>query len=239
MQKNIFPQQRDPVRGGTTLIGIIIIVAVAVVIFGGVFAYQYFAVKNNNQLQVLNENQNITDKTKIDETANLAPSEVEGWKTYTNTEYGFEFKYPNEYYGEKNIIVKENKFYVGGISGQFVELFNKKVDETLEEAIYRIVLDKYPSPECKIKTEKLSANNYRGEYIRAEIYSLSSNSNNSVFPDNSLCNEKYAQTNGLRYFIYNPLVPDKFAFLDIGQYGITIGDKNNTSWQETFKFINK
>ena len=52
MQKNIFPPQRDPVRGGTTLIGIIIIVAVAVVIFGGVFAYQYFAVKNNKQLFV-------------------------------------------------------------------------------------------------------------------------------------------------------------------------------------------
>ncbi len=57
-QKGIFPSQRDLARGGTTLlVGIIIIVVAAIVIFGGVFAYQYFATKVNNEAQ------NQTDQT--------------------------------------------------------------------------------------------------------------------------------------------------------------------------------
>ena len=57
----------------STLVGIIIIVVIVVIAFGGVFAYQYFS------------------KSQI---AGPAPSNVEGWKTYANTEYGFEVQYP-------------------------------------------------------------------------------------------------------------------------------------------------
>ncbi len=51
MQKNV-----------PTLIGIIIIVVATILIFGGVFTYQYFAVKQNNQLQILNEEKNKADR---------------------------------------------------------------------------------------------------------------------------------------------------------------------------------
>ncbi len=50
----------------STLTGIIIILATAVLLFGGVFGWQYYLVKN----------------------------ETADWKTYTNSEYGFEIKYP-------------------------------------------------------------------------------------------------------------------------------------------------
>jgi len=57
----------------STLVGVIIIIVAAVVLFGGIFTYQYFSAKANN-IQT-------TDQTV-------------GWKTYTNTQYGFEVQYP-------------------------------------------------------------------------------------------------------------------------------------------------
>ena len=51
----------------STLIGTIIILASALVLFGGAFGYQYY-------------------------------SQTAEWQTYTNEEYGFEFKYPKKYY---------------------------------------------------------------------------------------------------------------------------------------------
>lgn len=46
------------------------------------------------QVVQVEQEKKTEDKELVDETADLALSEVEGWKTYTNTEYGFEIKYP-------------------------------------------------------------------------------------------------------------------------------------------------
>jgi len=70
----------------STLVGIIIIIVIAVILFGGIFAYQYFATKTNNPPQV----QNIQNNT----------NQTAGWKIYTNNEYGFEMKYPNGFYAQ-------------------------------------------------------------------------------------------------------------------------------------------
>ena len=52
-------------KGVSTLIGIIIIVAAAVVLFGGVFAYQYFSLKQTKFLTVspLPSTQQILNRT--------------------------------------------------------------------------------------------------------------------------------------------------------------------------------
>jgi len=63
-------------------IGFVIIIAFAVIVSGGVFAYQYFFIPG--------EKNNI--ETPTDQTA--------GWKTYTNNEYGFEFKYPEDLFSD-------------------------------------------------------------------------------------------------------------------------------------------
>lgn len=62
-------------------IGVMVLFMVVVLLLGGFFAYQYFSIP-------VQEDQNQTTNITVNETA--------GWKTYTNTEYGFEFKYPSQ-----------------------------------------------------------------------------------------------------------------------------------------------
>ncbi|MFH1894805.1 MAG: hypothetical protein ABH813_02810 [Patescibacteria group bacterium] len=57
-----------------------------------------------------------------DETAGLVPSEVEGWQTYRNEEYGFEFKYPKEL-SFKEWGVKNLEFSNDGLT-VFLEILN-------------------------------------------------------------------------------------------------------------------
>jgi hypothetical protein len=65
-------------KGISTLVGITIIVVIAAILFGGVFVYQYFATKSQTSATNV-QNSNV---------------QTAGWKTYTNTQYGFEFQYP-------------------------------------------------------------------------------------------------------------------------------------------------
>lgn len=73
-------------QGISTVAGIIIIVAVALILFGGVFAYQFLFVK-----------------PQTDGLPSQSQQATAGWKTYHNDGCGFEFMYPDDF-----VILKEN-----------------------------------------------------------------------------------------------------------------------------------
>ncbi len=67
---------------------ILIILILAAVAGGGILAYQYWWLPKHET--------NPPGINIKNETAGFTPSEVEGWQTYRNDEYGFEVKYPND-----------------------------------------------------------------------------------------------------------------------------------------------
>lgn len=82
---------------GTTNIVLIIVV---IVILAGVLGYFAFFKKAETVTQQPSPTQlNNPTKTPADETPTPPIGETSSWKTYTNTAYGFEVKYPKEWQG--------------------------------------------------------------------------------------------------------------------------------------------
>lgn len=78
-------------KGISTLFGIAIIISFAAVSFGGAFAYQYF-IKSKFPIRQLSDNDQSNTNVR-----NLN-SEIKDWETFKNNEYGFEFRYPVDFY---------------------------------------------------------------------------------------------------------------------------------------------
>jgi hypothetical protein len=56
----------------------------------------------------------------------------------------------------------------------------------------------------------------------------------AMLPRWRTCPQPYTVVGGIGYFRSDPLHPDKFLFLSIGQYAILAGD--DQPWQETIRF---
>ena len=73
----------------TTLVGVKILLVIAVVLFGGVFAWQYFSAKLKSVTPLpMNQKQQIISQK---------PNPVAGWKTLTNTQFNFSLNYPDNW----------------------------------------------------------------------------------------------------------------------------------------------
>jgi len=93
-------------KGISTLVGIIIIVTVAVVAFGGVFAFQYFTPESQPVIQP----QQVQKQQILDRDFPLAgepTDQTAGWKTYASTQLGISFSYPKNW---GNVIENNNGY---------------------------------------------------------------------------------------------------------------------------------
>ncbi|HEX6976832.1 MAG TPA: hypothetical protein VF185_00545 [Patescibacteria group bacterium] len=166
-------------------------------------------------------------------------SEIQGGKLYTSQALGASFSYPTTA-GVKEV---GNKIYVymtdtatGAEGGQYIEMFEKPKDQSIDDAIKEKFLAGKPDfCTVRVSTQDNSFTNYQKREI---AYPTDDNSGEPWFAKQEQCGP-YSISNGIAYFIYDPAHPTQYAYLSIGQYGITFDNNSNPpqTWQSTIKFL--
>lgn len=120
--------------------------------------------------------------------------------------------------------------------GQFVEILKKMPEQSLAEAIQSTFLYGITPDQCFVKD--YSQQNDTSPYEYAEIAYPEDPDAETPFFENEYaqyCPERYRKSNGIRYFMFNPSFPDRYAFFNIGQYAIS-GGASDKAWQQTVVF---
>lgn len=135
---------------------------------------------------------------------------------------------------QNKICVSYEKNDVGCKIGQFVEVFEKKENESLINTIKTMFLQGKDPVKCFVITT--DTKNDPQTFLKAEIsYPRGEDDGMQEMQESSsYCSAEYSQTNGIRYFLADQSHPDKFVFFSIGQYYIPANDQKN--WQDTIKF---
>jgi hypothetical protein len=154
---------------------VLIIIVLITVVIGGIFIWQYSVLQNNptNSLPALNQ------------------QATEDWKTYTNTEYGFEFKYPENYFLHINpgpaqispmsVLIQEEHILfdakvAGGNFGLYVSLIFGDVEGFIKGEIEYRKQFELPLPEFKkIMIGEIEAYRYKSVWHNAVDISESDN----------------------------------------------------------------
>ncbi len=202
---------------------------VIILVLGVSLAYMWFIVKpKDKDLMVVSTNPNAEV---------VKPTSATDKNTYSSKSLGINFKYDSSNTGVEE---KGDKIYVYRgkkdlDNAQYVEVFSKDPKLTLQEAIKNKFLKKYSEKNCYPQTvsrDKVSGN-FEGAIIAFPVSNSQNNNAGPWWQNADKCPKTYTETNGAAYFVMDKKHPDKFLFLNIGQYGIPVNGKN---WQDTIGF---
>ena len=177
------------------------------------------------------------------------PTSPEDW--FTSTTLGIKFIEPfdtpettkvigNRIYVDR----KENADPTDVFSGQFVEVLSKQKNLSLTETLTQTILKDYSPNDCQVTVLPNPSFKSREIYKNFEYATVDVVGDYSDPSELEILREKcpaiYTQSNGLAYFMYDPEVPDKYAFVAVGQYLLqsqVVAEGKTYPWNETIEFI--
>lgn len=227
------------------------ILIVVILILLGVAGYAYLAkaptppdaTNNSNVSPVNNSNSEAEDPFGLDK-------KNPDTKVYISDALGIGFTYNPTGTANNVIQITEdaNTIYVHGreqepAQGQWIEVFTKDSTTSFEQTLQNQFLSDLRPADCYIKiydANDMSLPHYVAAGISADPLP---NSDGPWWERAEQCNPDYAETNGVRYFLMNNTVPNKFIFVSIGQDSITsdgtpINDSSTFNWSHSIRIIN-
>ncbi|MGE5602146.1 MAG: hypothetical protein ACM30E_03795 [Nitrososphaerales archaeon] len=179
----------------------------------------------------------------VPDNAPAMPSAI-GAETYTSEALGIRFSYLPRQNGQLiKVLEQGDKVYVYPVNmeptaGQWVQVFEKRPDESLVHAITRLIMPGHPTEDCQVVPVAGPTGsgshpaNY--EYAGIVVRRAPGEDDAAVLPRWRTCPQPYTVVGGIGYFQADSQHPDKFLFLSIGQYGILAG--KDVPWQATIAF---
>ena len=212
---------------------------ISAILFGAVFL---IGIKIGQQYQETKETQNFlwvtTPQRELPADNDTSIGKVQ---TFTSEKLGISFQYAEQNFGH-DIVVKEvgDKVYVYSPpqqtiqQGQSVQEFSKDPKDNLTTAISKNFLAGISAKECSVELSSPESYQYPASYVVAQITYPKT-------PDlvpgqiSAKCPQAYSQTNGIRFFVMDRQIPDKFFFFDIGQYAFWTDFQKRLACQATFQ----
>ncbi|MEA3355346.1 MAG: hypothetical protein U9Q63_02600 [Patescibacteria group bacterium] len=225
-----------------------LLITVVVLLLGviGVLGYKYYQLKQqtDKEQSQIQSVESPTPKLTITKKPYTENTNVSNQKKYVNPEFGISFLYLtiDAFDNKTKFTTKEigSKFYIypeehSYETGQYIEVFEKDPNKTLEQTIKTTFLENYSEEKCAIHIEELSSQ-YPTSYIKAIIKVPGEFTDMQEMSEKAReCPKTYTQFGGSAYFLMDQKHSDKFAFFSIGQYGIA-ANKDNVMWQDTIEF---
>ena len=132
--------------------------------------------------------------------------------------------------------------YVAGTApeqGQWLQVFQKPPDQTLEDAIRAQVLQGYSAQDCLVVSSddpNIGFPTSPGQvFARIDVPRTAGDDMGTLQAKAEKCPQPYAAIGGLAYFMEDTAHPDRFVFFSIGQYYIPAG--NGQPWQTTLRIL--
>ncbi len=182
----------------------------------------------------------LANKSKNAVTSNVNEVVV---KTYRSDTLGITFRYAPGDLGKRTIVEeKGNTVYVypegtRREDGQFVRVFAKDRNTTLQQAVQQNFLRGYDQADCFVKNgTDISGTKPETGIATVIAYPISDATDDQWLMNAEKCPPDYSLTNGLRYFWTDQESSTRFVFFSTGQY-IIPGNSSNVSWHETLQFI--